>query len=95
MSEIYLPSSKLNYGWGLQTRADLRTSDEQENRKEGFERPFTRRLNALLSRQRQALVIIGDKDYTNILRTDPIDVRIFNSRNYPVVQVFQRWEASW
>ena len=47
-----------------------------------------RRLNVLLSRQLQALVIIGDKDCTNLLSTDTRDTRNNKSRICDIIRVF-------
>ena len=53
----------------------------------------SRRLNVLLSRQRQALVIVGDKDCTKIMSTDANDIRLHESRNSSVAKVFQWLET--
>ena len=47
-----------------------------------------RRLNVLLSRQRQALVIIGDKNCTKLTTTDPQEIREKDSQNRRVAKVF-------
>lgn len=52
-----------------------------------------RRLNVLMSRQRQALVVIGDKDCTKILSTDSNDISMYESRNRSVIKVFEWLKA--
>ena len=49
----------------------------------------SRRLNVLLSRQCQALVIIGDKDCSNITSTDSYEIRQHESRNRSFTKVFE------
>lgn len=52
-----------------------------------------RRLNVLLSRQRQALVIVGDKACTDPASIDRREINQINSRNRPVIKVFEWMEA--
>lgn len=51
--------------------------------------PDPRRLNVLLSRQRHALVIFGDKDCTKLLTTDPDQVKRRETENRQLDRTFQ------